>query len=101
MNTQPTGLVFFVQCSIVLSMTVRMRHTPSHSKNRRSHHGLKTPNVISCTKCKTDVLPHMICVNCGYYKGKEEINVLKKLTKKEKKQKEKELAEQESAKGGT
>jgi hypothetical protein len=38
------------------------------------------------------VRPHTVCSNCGYYKNKEVIDVLKKLTKKERKQREKEMA---------
>jgi len=34
----------------------------------------------------------MVCENCGFYKGREIVDVLKKLTKKERKEKEKELA---------
>ena len=37
----------------------------------------------------------MACPYCGYYKGKEVINILGKLTKKEKKQKEREMAQTE------
>ena len=36
-------------------------------------------------------MPHTICQNCGTYRGKELIDVFKKLNKKERKQKEKEL----------
>lgn len=36
-----------------------------------------------------------MCSNCGFYKGKEIVNVLTKLDKKERKKKEKELAKHE------
>ena len=75
-------------------MTVRMRHTPSHTKNRRSHHGIIIGGTIRCEKCGAEALPHKVCQNCGFYRGKEAVDVLKKLTKKERKQKEKELEEQ-------
>jgi len=39
-----------------------------------------------------------MCANCGYYKGKEVVNVLAKLDKKERKQREKVLKETERAK---
>jgi large subunit ribosomal protein L32 len=38
-------------------------------------------------------LPHTVCQNCGTYKGREMVDVMKKLTKKERKQKEKEIEE--------
>lgn len=36
-------------------------------------------------------MAHHICANCGFYKGREAVDVLKKLTKKERKAKEKEI----------
>lgn len=55
------------------------------------HLFLKRFFLASCLKCGKPVLPHTVCRNCGYYKGKEVIDVMKKLTKKERKQKEKEM----------
>jgi len=78
-------------------MTVRMRSTRSHTGQRRSHHALEPLKISHCTKCGSDVLPHVVCRNCGMYRGKELIDVLKKLTKKERKKKEKELKEKEEA----
>lgn len=42
---------------------------------RRSHHALNAPNLIECPQCSELKLPHRICPNCGYYKGKEIIPV--------------------------
>ena len=52
---------------------------------------MKKRMLSSCKKCGEPVLPHRICSFCGFYNGKEMINVLAKLEKREKKQKEKEL----------
>lgn len=69
----------------------RHRHTKSKVHKRRMHIFIKPAFLTSCKKCGKPVRPHTICPNCGYYKGKEFINVLGKLTKKEKKLKEKEM----------
>ena len=57
-------------------------------KRRRSHLALKLKKLVKCSHCSREILPHIGCKNCGYYLGKEVINVLaKELKKKEKKQK--------------
>ncbi len=79
-------------------MVVRMRHTKSATNQRRSHHALTASSVSRCSHCGSDILPHKICKNCGYYKNREIIDVLAKLDKKERKKKERELeAEKEAA----
>ena len=56
----------------------------------------KVSALIVCPKCGKPALPHVACRDCGYYKGKEVIDVLKKLDKKERKVKEKEMAGKEA-----
>lgn len=74
----------------------KKRHTKSRRNKRRGNIFLEKPAISSCSKCGKEVLPHILCHNCGYYKGKEVINVFKKLDKKEKKMKEKEIQSKES-----
>jgi large subunit ribosomal protein L32 len=73
----------------------RQRHTKSRRNKGRSHQALKILNLTNCLKCGQPVLPHSVCKNCGTYQGREVIDVLKKLTKREQKKRKKELAEQE------
>jgi len=74
-----------------------MRHTKGHRNNRRQHLKLTHVGVTACIKCRAVVMPHTVCANCGTYRGRQMIDVLAKLTKKERKQKEKELEAQESS----
>ena len=71
------------------------RHTKSKRNKVRMHLYIRPAVLALCKKCKSKVLPHTVCQNCGYYKGQEIINVLGKLTKKEKKQREKEIEKTE------
>ena len=77
-----------------------MRHTKGHRNQRRAHHALKQISTVACAKCHAAVVPHRVCLNCGTYAGREVIDVLAKLTKKERKLKEKELKAQEAEKAG-
>lgn len=67
------------------------RHTKSKRNKRRMHIFINPPSLTKCSKCGKFVMPHTICWNCGFYKGQEVINILAKLEKKEKKQREKEI----------
>ena len=51
--------------------------------------------MANCENCGEIKMPHRVCLNCGTYNKRPVVDVLKKLTKKEKKNKEKELAGQE------
>ena len=50
-------------------MSVRMRHTRGHTGNRRSHHALKTTNVIQDGGNLR--LPHRIDEATGMYRGRQ------------------------------
>ena len=69
----------------------KQRHTKSRRDKRRMHIFLEKPSLTKCRKCGKPVLPHNVCLNCGYYKGREVIDVMKKLDKKERKKREKEI----------
>jgi large subunit ribosomal protein L32 len=77
-------------------MAVPKQHrSKSRQGQRRMHIYLKGTHSIACPKCAKPVLAHMVCENCGMYRGKQIIDVMAKLTKKERKAKEKEMALQQ------
>ena len=83
-------------------MVVRMKHTKGKRNRVRSHHALLATRTAKCDHCGQEKLPHTMCRNCGYYAGRQVVDVLAKLDKKERKKKEKELHqhEEETARGG-
>ncbi len=70
-------------------MVVRMRHTRSHTGNRRSHHALKATVSKLCDNCGNPKLPHVACGNCGTYKKRVVVEVVTKAEKKASKAKAK------------
>ena len=59
-------------------MVIRMRHTRSHTGNRRSHHALKAPALSKCANCEAQHRPHHMCLECGFYKGKVVVDLAAK-----------------------
>ena len=81
-------------------MAVPKQHrSKSRQGQRRQHIYLKDKQNALCSKCAKPVLPHILCGNCGYYKGREVIDVFAKLNKKERKAKAKEIAAKEHKEG--
>ncbi len=70
----------------------KQRKTKSRRNQRRMHIHAKKPSLTDCPQCKEKKLMHTMCNSCGYYKGREVVDVLKKDKKKgeEKKPQEKE-----------
>jgi len=75
----------------------RGRRTKSKQGGRRSHLGLKKISLTACPKCDAKNMPHTVCDNCGVYAGRQVVDVLAKLSKKDKKEKQKQLAESKSS----
>lgn len=55
---------------------------------RRSHLALKKQAFVACGQCKKMIKPHTVCKHCGYYKGREVVNVLARTMKKAEKKKQ-------------
>lgn len=53
----------------------RARRTKSKQGQRRSHLALKKKVLTVCSHCQASILPHTVCVGCGYYKGKQVVGV--------------------------
>ena len=80
-------------------MAVPKQHrSKSRQGQRRMHYFIKERSFVLCDHCGKDTISHRVCSSCGYYKGREVVDTLAGLTKKERKQKEKELAASKKSK---
>lgn len=53
----------------------KRRHSKARTHSRRAHDALKTQSLSTCTNCHEPKRPHRVCLKCGYYKGREVIEV--------------------------
>jgi large subunit ribosomal protein L32 len=61
--------------AVVQTKKMSKRRTLTRRANK---HG-KVENIkqlAKCSNCASKVLPHAVCYNCGYYKGKKVLNKL-------------------------
>jgi large subunit ribosomal protein L32 len=57
-------------------MAVPKKKTSQARRNqRRAHHALKVPNLVACPNCDELRIPHRVCPNCGFYKGRTVVAV--------------------------
>lgn len=53
----------------------KRRHSKSRTGKRRAHDAIKPPLSVSCPQCKEAKEPHRVCPKCGYYDGRQVIEV--------------------------
>ena len=58
-------------------MAVPKRKLSSARNNKRRSNvwKLSAPSFSKCTQCGELKVPHRVCPNCGYYKGKEVVKI--------------------------
>ena len=52
-------------------MSIRMRHTKGHTRNRRSHHALESMTIVKDKESGNLRLPHRLDEATGMYRGKQ------------------------------
>jgi large subunit ribosomal protein L32 len=53
----------------------KRRHSKARRNKRRAHDFLAVPSVSECPNCHEMKMPHRACPHCGYYQGREVIEV--------------------------
>lgn len=52
----------------------KRRISKARGRKRRSHQGLKAPGHTYCPQCDAPRMPHRVCPNCGFYRGREVVS---------------------------
>jgi len=62
--------------------TQKQRHTKGRRDRARAELKLSPSSLVKCTKCGAMIKAHITCPKCGFYKGVEVVDTMKKVTKK-------------------
>jgi len=49
----------------------KQKRSKVRTRTRRSHHAKSLPNLSPCPQCKALRVPHRVCPECGFYRGRK------------------------------
>jgi len=49
----------------------KRRHSKTRTAKRRTHDALPAVHAGRCPQCQEPKPPHVVCPNCGYYRGRQ------------------------------
>jgi large subunit ribosomal protein L32 len=53
----------------------KRKWSKARSRRSRSNYKIKLPALSKCPQCHSLKMPHHVCKTCGYYKGRQVIDV--------------------------
>ena len=53
----------------------KRKHCQARRDKRRSHWKALVPGLTRCPQCARAIPSHRICPHCGYYRGRQVVNV--------------------------
>ncbi|MEZ4630809.1 MAG: 50S ribosomal protein L32 [Deinococcales bacterium] len=53
----------------------KKKTSKSSRDSRRAHHALSAPNLVSCANCGSKKISYTVCPECGYYGGKQILEI--------------------------
>lgn len=62
----------------------KQKHSKTRGRKRRTHWKLHPASLANCPQCKQPKLSHKVCPTCGYYNGKQVLEIKVKEKKKKK-----------------
>lgn len=60
----------------------KRRHSSTRGKKRRTHWKAVPGQMNACPQCKSLKLSHRVCPVCGYYSGRQAVDIAEKEEKK-------------------
>ena len=60
----------------------KRRHSNQRTRKRRTHDVMKAMAMQPCKQCGDPIAPHRVCRKCGYYKGRQVLQIKTKDKKK-------------------
>jgi len=63
----------------------KQKHTKGRRDRARVNLQLKKKSLVKCSHCGAMIASHVTCAKCGFYKGNEVVDTMKKINKKAKK----------------
>ena len=60
----------------------KRRHSNTRTRKRRTHDVMKAMATQPCVQCGNPIASHRVCPKCGYYKGRQVIQIKIKDKKK-------------------
>ncbi len=60
----------------------KRKHSAQRGRKRRTHWKIKNTTLTPCPQCKQLKLSHCVCLVCGYYNGRQVIEIKVKEKKK-------------------
>lgn len=60
----------------------KRRHSKQRGRKRRTFWKVASPSLNTCPHCKSSKPSHAVCPVCGFYKGRQVIEIKEKKEKK-------------------
>jgi len=60
----------------------KRRHSNTRTRKRRTHDKMIVAAMKPCVQCGNPIASHRVCTKCGYYKGRQVIQVKTREKKK-------------------
>jgi large subunit ribosomal protein L32 len=53
----------------------KRKKSRSRTRHRKAHWKIEEPARSTCSQCHAQKVPHRVCGNCGYYAGREVVEI--------------------------